>query len=246
MEQVVYRLHLRFARSFCYFFPRNSRTHLEKLSLFNAFICLCLLIYLHSKFVATNQTLFSCFGSHLHQKQISFKQNETLPDVYIIVLENNLFCGNTKHTNILCESASSSYLFSLQKGYLLLPQVQYFDHNVKTLTVNISSRCFESFAPLSWLLDYIIGYDVIVVNYLLSAYEGRGFLLNKKSKEITDLFSAAKLGLLTKKNSAIYSFNPEHIFVHTLLKASIALTSMFLFFTSTTLVNFTLRSKYIS
>ena len=51
MEQVLFRLHVRFSRAFCYVFNPLSRRYLEVLSLFNACLCLLVLITLHTTFL---------------------------------------------------------------------------------------------------------------------------------------------------------------------------------------------------
>jgi len=55
MEQVFFRLHVRFVRAFCNVFPAPARRVLEVISLLNAFFSLFLLIGLHQMFVGPNQ-----------------------------------------------------------------------------------------------------------------------------------------------------------------------------------------------
>jgi len=51
MEQVFFRLHVRFVRAFCNVFPKPARLALEVMSFSNAIVSLITLIFLHHMFV---------------------------------------------------------------------------------------------------------------------------------------------------------------------------------------------------
>ena len=266
MEQAVFRLHLRFVRSFCYYFPNRARIYLEHLSLFNAIVCVVLLVYLHRKFIVS-KSYHSCFGlSEVYSKQT---------DVFLLNIENELNCGlnsNSKYCSLSTVEATcnpniefnetvksdcySSYLFSFSKGYLLFPKSTYERHNIQVHEVNVSSTCFDLRVPL-WIVRYGIGYDVIVSNYLISEFGGKGYLFDANSKHINNLFAASKLVVLNSKIDHSYflsttDFQQSDQYLRRIslldstmdlifFKIGIVFTSLFLFFTSTTLVNFTLR-----
>lgn len=75
------------------------------------------------------------------------------------------------------------YLFSLEKGYLLLGQDKLKKHNITRIDISVvdDHACFGP--PLySWLLHAFVGYDTVVKNWSVKYFGGEGFLLNVQSK----------------------------------------------------------------
>ena len=174
------------------------------------------------------------------------------------------------------------YLFSLEKGYLMLHPDERDRHDIKRLDLTIA-RDNSCFGPRSsaWLVHSFIGYDTVVMNWAISTFGGKGYLYNIYSKELFNLNFAAdfvdKTGAepvgMTKKSEVASSDNNEkqkNNFLHTLFRWTALLTqrtrggklvqftfgalshfisfkigvifsTLFLFFTTTTLVSFTLR-----
>jgi len=84
------------------------------------------------------------------------------------------------------------YLFSLEKGYLMLRPEERDRHDIRRLdlTIPMSGQCLG--APLSaWMVRSFIGYDTVVMNWAISTFGGRGYLYNTYSKDLFNLNFAA-------------------------------------------------------
>ena len=175
------------------------------------------------------------------------------------------------------------YLFSLEKGYLMLHPDERDRHDIKRLDLTIA-RDNACFGPRSsaWLVHSFIGYDTVVMNWAISTFGGKGYLYNIYSKELFNLNFAADfvdktgaepVGMIRKNNitSSNNNYDKEkNNFIRTLFRWTASLTqrtrggklvqftlgglshfisfkigvifsTLFLFFTTTTLVSFTLR-----
>lgn len=123
-----------------------------------------------------------------------------------------------------------TYLYTVEKGFFLLPEAAKSRHNVTTLNVTISAQnsCFGN----RWqqiLINSFVGYDTILMNSILN-FPGQGYLYNFQSKEFYDL-----------------SYGHEASEGHTIFgdyfvtKCGVLIMSLFVFFTTTMSVSFTLR-----
>ena len=126
------------------------------------------------------------------------------------------------------------FLFSREKGYLMLTPELRQRHGIRThrVRVGIDDACFGA-APLPALLRYAVGFDTVVVNWIIQhAALGccGGFLYNAFSTEVFNLNYATEFVSYT--DDALRA---------ALFKLGVLLTTLFLFFTTTTLVSFTLR-----
>ncbi|BBM98228.1 hypothetical protein MPTK1_1g11860 [Marchantia polymorpha subsp. ruderalis] len=123
-----------------------------------------------------------------------------------------------------------TYLYSVEKGYLMLSEGAKFHHNIKTVNVTISAQnaCFGN----KWqqlLIDNFVGYDTILMNSLLNARE-KGYLYNFQTKELYNL------NYLQEFSGVPHGFEDYIVF-----KCGVLITSLFVFFTTTMSVSFTLR-----
>lgn len=122
------------------------------------------------------------------------------------------------------------YLYSVERGYLILPEGAKFQHNVVTVNVSISAQnvCFGN----RWqqlLINGLVGYDTILMNSLLNA-RGEGYLYNYQTKELYDLnYPHDSRGVPNSFEGYIVS------------KSGVLIMSLFVFFTTTMSVSFTLR-----
>lgn len=138
-----------------------------------------------------------------------------------------------------------AYLFSFEKGYLMLQPDLRMLHNISTINIVLprSSDCFGPPA-VAWLLHNFIGYDTVILNWAISAFEGKGHLYNIYSKDIFNLnyFTEfiASIGRSQNSNENIL-INKGNIQLNIAFKIGVIFTTLFLFFTTTTLVSFTLR-----
>lgn len=123
-----------------------------------------------------------------------------------------------------------TYLYTMEKGYFLLPEKAKVQHNIKTVNVSISARdsCFGN----RWqqlLINRLVGYDTILMNSLLNS-PGQGYLYNYQTKEFYNLTYAHE----QPEGSARFGD-------YFATKCGVLMMSLFVFFTTTMSVSFTLR-----
>lgn len=96
------------------------------------------------------------------------------------------------------------YIFSLERGIALLPNDLFTRHNFTALDIAVyqGDACFGSHM-LAWFVHNVVGYDVIVTNWVISAFEGNGFLLNNRSKSLYNLNMAGDF--VSKKGVSLLS-----------------------------------------
>lgn len=123
-----------------------------------------------------------------------------------------------------------TYLYTMEKGYFLLPERAKSQHNIRTVNISISARdsCFGN----RWqqlLINRLVGYDTILMNSLLNS-PGQGYLYNYQSKEFYNLTYAHE----QPEGSARFGD-------YFATKCGVLMMSLFVFFTTTMSVSFTLR-----
>ncbi|AES63270.1 putative membralin [Medicago truncatula] len=123
-----------------------------------------------------------------------------------------------------------TYLYTMEKGYFLLPESAKSRHNIRTVNVSISAwhPCFGN----RWqqlLINRFVGYDTILINSLLSS-PGQGYLYNYQSKEFYNLSFAQEVPEV-----------PAKFGDYLVMKCGVLMMSLFVFFTTTMSVSFTLR-----
>jgi hypothetical protein len=123
-----------------------------------------------------------------------------------------------------------TYLYTMEKGYFLLPERAKSRHNIRTSNISISARhtCFGN----RWqqlLINRLVGYDTILMNSLLNS-PGQGYLYNYQTKEFYNLTYAHE----QPEGSAKFGD-------YLATKCGVLMMSLFVFFTTTMSVSFTLR-----
>uniref|UniRef100_A0A7C9ARZ6 Membralin n=1 Tax=Opuntia streptacantha TaxID=393608 RepID=A0A7C9ARZ6_OPUST len=123
-----------------------------------------------------------------------------------------------------------TYLYTKEKGFFLLPEEAKARHNIHTANISISARhsCFGN----RWqqlLINRVVGYDTILMNSLLDS-PGQGYLYNYQTKEFYNLSYAHE----PLKGSATFGD-------YLVTKCGVLMMSLFVFFTTTMSVSFTLR-----
>ncbi|KAJ7968061.1 Membralin [Quillaja saponaria] len=123
-----------------------------------------------------------------------------------------------------------TYLYTMEKGYFLLPEVAKSRHNIRTVNISISAHhsCFGN----RWqqlLINRFVGYDTILMNSLLSS-TGQGYLYNFQTKEFYNLSFAQRP-----------PEGPAGFGDYLATKCGVLMMSLFVFFTITMSVSFTLR-----
>ncbi|XP_031273927.1 membralin-like protein At1g60995 isoform X2 [Pistacia vera] len=123
-----------------------------------------------------------------------------------------------------------TYLYTMEKGYFLLPESARSQHNIRTVNISISARhsCFGN----RWqqlLINRFVGYDTILMNSLLNS-PGQGYLFNYQTKEFYNLSYAHEP-----------PEGPAKFGDYLVTKCGVLMMSLFVFFTTTMSVSFTLR-----
>ncbi|XP_072988046.1 membralin-like protein At1g60995 isoform X2 [Typha latifolia] len=118
----------------------------------------------------------------------------------------------------------------LMKGYFLLSEGAKSRHGVRTINITISAQnsCFGN----RWqqlLINSIVGYDTILTNSLLSS-PGQGYLYNFQTKDFYDLSYGHEPVA-----------GPTRFGDYFVTKCGVLIMSLFVFFTTTMSVSFTLR-----
>ncbi|XP_008782691.1 membralin-like protein At1g60995 [Phoenix dactylifera] len=123
-----------------------------------------------------------------------------------------------------------TYLYAVEKGFFLLPEGAKSRHSIRTINITISAQnpCFGN----RWqqlLINSLVGYDTILTNSLLS-YPGQGYLYNFQTKEFYGLSYGHEL-----------AEGPARFGDYFVTKCGVLIMSLFVFFTTTMSVSFTLR-----
>ncbi|KAL9368301.1 hypothetical protein Peur_039500 [Populus x canadensis] len=123
-----------------------------------------------------------------------------------------------------------TFLYTMEKGFFLLPEEAKSRHNIRTANISISARhpCFGN----RWqqlLINRLVGYDTILMNSLLSS-PGQGYLYNFQTKEFYNLSYAQEP-----------QEGPAKFGDYLVTKCGVLMMSLFVFFTTTMSVSFTLR-----
>ncbi|XP_015691107.1 membralin-like protein At1g60995 isoform X2 [Oryza brachyantha] len=123
-----------------------------------------------------------------------------------------------------------TYLYGVEKGYFLLSEGAKLRHGVRTINITISARnpCFGN----RWqqlLINSLVGYDTILTNSLVNS-PGHGYLYNFQTKELYDLSYGHEP-----------PEGPTRFGDYFVTKCGVLLMSLFVFFTTTMSVSFTLR-----
>ncbi|KAJ3674467.1 hypothetical protein LUZ60_005083 [Juncus effusus] len=123
-----------------------------------------------------------------------------------------------------------TYLYAVEKGYFLLSEGAKAKHGVKSINITISAQhsCFGN----RWqqlLINSLVGYDTILTNSLLNS-PGQGYLYNFQTKEFYDLSYGHEPPV-----------GPTRFGDYFVTKCGVLIMSLFVFFTTTMSVSFTLR-----
>lgn len=179
--------------------------------------------------------------------------------------ERRLNNGDTYHTEESCSSyplpQDVTLSYSRVKGFLYLPLETSILHNISTQYVFVSKsdvRCFgEPF--LQFLVERILGVETVALNWLIGMTdrerekhdnhdEAAGYVYNPRTQQVIELSKQQEPSTLSNSSDATNAplvFSPPFLqsqFRQTILfKAGVLLTSVFLFFITTTLVSFTLH-----
>jgi hypothetical protein len=177
--------------------------------------------------------------------------NDTEPTCSDATNDKNQVCQQTsarqQRASTSCPSISLqeqqqdiTLSYSPTRGFLFLPLSTSLQHNVSTQYVFVSKQNVQCFGEpfLQLLVKHLLGVETVAFHWLLAQSNHTGYIYNPKTRHVTDLHASS--GQYSLWNSSTSSRNKSG--KHALLfKAGVILTSVFLFFITTTLVSFTLR-----
>lgn len=211
-----------------------------------------------SIYIDINNNLVDVLNIHITKppidREFTAHHKSTLEYLYALGSSFNLLNNNSSNGTCVtnrqssidanCDGIVRTYIFSTEKGYLLLPPKVLSSRNILTSNVYISSSstCFGH-SVSSLLLKLWVGYDTVTKNWVIRSFGGRGYLHNTHSQEIYDLNQAADFVARTGNagSTGIEQKGISGIQRYVAFKVGVILTTLFLFFTTTTLVSFTLR-----
>ena len=216
-----------------------------------------------SMYIDINNNLIDVLNIHITKSPIEREFNywnltahhSTLKYLYALGSTCNLLNSNSSSSGTCVSNHQLSidgngddivrtYIFSTEKGYLLLPPQVLSSRNIVISNVYISSSstCFGH-SVSSLLLKRWVGYDTVTKNWVIRSFGGRGYLHNTHSQEIYDLNQAADFVARTGNagSTGLEQHGISGIQRYVAFKVGVILTTLFLFFTTTTLVSFTLR-----
>ena len=95
----------------------------------------------------------------------------------------------------VCLFGGNGSKLTFQKGFLYLTTSERLTHSVRTLHVTVPSSSAECLGDilLQWTLGHMVGYDVVVLNWLLGLHGGDGFIYDTQTRELSDLGYAKDL-----------------------------------------------------
>lgn len=237
-----------------------------------------------SMFAADSLYLFAIEKGYLMMSpSLRARHNVSVLDV---VMPKTSECFRTSYEmlpHLTAESdASSGFglgLLKYAKNVLLsVPELKALLQDEKT--TQLLTVVFEYLrVPSNYVIQNIIGYDVIVTNWMINMFDGKGYLFNAHSKDVFDVSRGDTTGGLEKSRmkamqanavcigdgycelpsdeptynaftspfvrSLVSFFQPTAAVVQLLplfwQKLVILASTMFLFFTTSTLVSFTLK-----
>ena len=163
-------------------------------------------------------------------------------------------------------SPTHVYEYAHHKGYFLLPASLYARHRVVTTTVRLSAShpAFGPF-PLPFVTYHLFGYDSIILNHLIrqmrvgfmrnartndmftlsgsgSGSGGNNFIINKQQQHPHDTNSTSSFTSTLATNTLNRLF---HLLYLLFFKSELLVTTLFLFFATTTLVSSTLTQTQL-
>jgi len=271
MEAVFFRVHERSIKTITRFSSKRARKVIERLMLIIGIFLLTTLANFHREFPQNSKTKHNCIKKALEGTNFDISNihilrlhlNEDIDGNPTVEREQSYCSRNARKNSIFYknfwpssenrskvkESVTSSvwysnkrhgdkfhdcapektYSFSLDRGLLMLSEMSHFETIEIDIHIPIWDDCVGSFLSRV-MLSYVVGYDSVVLNWITATFGHNGYLYNSYHKELINLNRASKATGIFER--------AKHYF---LKKVGIFFTSVFLFFTTTTIVSFTLR-----
>ena len=125
----------------------------------------------------------------------------------------------------------AAYLVAFDRGLLQLAPATLDTLGVapSTIVIEADGPCLGSSAPVRWLLAHAVGYDTAIINAVLAATGGRGFVRAEDRSDVYVLSHATEVAQFSQGLGALLLF-----------KLGTACGAVFLLFASSSLVSFIL------
>lgn len=226
MERVLYNIHSQVCGTVLRQTTSKTRRLLEFTVLFAAVCGFSVLFVSHVSFVyrkeASGTIPHACFES-----VPKFQPESDIIHVHILDESQQSFALPMDDS---CMQTEVQFSFSKTRGFLLLPPDKLKKHNITSQLVGVSksnTACFgEPF--LQRIVFELVGTETVVTNWLLVL--GDGYIYNYRTSSIEESMSTNHLSLWRTPGWSVL-----------IDKAGVVLTSIFLFFITTTLTSFMLR-----
>lgn len=205
----------------------RMRKTLEILTLLTAIACAICLFVLHIIYVTnSSNSNVNCLMTYFDHRNLSnpssAKHDYDL--IKLTVLNATSYpeweikrpeceaesCPNLPYTS-RASSNDKVYLFSMDRGSLMLADDTMRYHNFTLLEIEFPSdaSCFGPPVTSRVIKEYL-GYDLIVLNWAVAAFEGEGFMYKVDNREVYnlnyagDFVSKKGTSLIDEKNSVRY------------------------------------------
>ncbi|RID79803.1 hypothetical protein BRARA_A02511 [Brassica rapa] len=161
---------------------------------------------------------------------IAIPLNLNLPKLFHVLYMDKVNYYAVQWLERRTQEFEPTYLYTMEKGYFLLPDEAKSRHNIRTANVSISARhpCFGN----RWqqlTINRVVGYDTIIMNSLQNS-AGQGYMYNFQTREFYNLSYSQEL-----------SEGSSQFGDYLVTKCGVLMMSLFVFFTTTMSVSFTLR-----
>jgi hypothetical protein len=218
MEHVLFRLHARLLQTTGRIAGKTVRRALEFFVLSCALGSVTTLCILHFTYITSSRlSSHNCLLRSLsvQQKYRDFGEfSATLPHDLMTISLNYSKRGFEANEHNDFHEAFRVYKFSFERGLLMMNNPTMVTHNFTHLDITLdvmNDDCMIS-PWISSLLQKLVGFDVIVMNWVIATFHGRGFFYNVGTKEMFNLNYAgdfaSKKGIVfldTGRNMHVYS-----------------------------------------
>lgn len=141
-----------------------------------------------------------------------------------------LLAGGSNNGRITRLFSESSFIYGTDRGLLSLHPVTRDNLGIQLVTIELSTTDSCIGDPVTrWIMDHIIGYDTAVLNAVLTATKGNGYVMVEHSGEIYALSAATEVERFSHSLAASLIF-----------KLGTLSSAIFLVFSSSSLVSFIL------
>jgi hypothetical protein len=224
MEQVLFEQHARLVNGVNRVFGKRTRRVMELTTLLIALASGISLMILHAIYITNSSNshvncLMTYYDAHNISKPSTSIHEYDMIKLTIQRVSNDVTEEECTASYTSCEGSAVTtskknfndnvYLFSLDRGAMMLADetMQYHNFTMLDITFPSSASCFGPPLTSRIIKDYL-GYDLIVLNWAVAAFEGEGFMYKVDRRELFnlnhagDFVSKKGVSLVDEKNRA--------------------------------------------